>query len=284
VVIFAPVDVVTSSAGTSATVRELRFASTGTDAIQTITVGGVTAAVVSGTSTVTGLSIPVSSTGTDVPVTVKFSGFQNSTNGGSLQASVSSVTVSLSYVEATAGTGSVITNGTVVASNAMTLVASKPTVTGPATSGGALIPGTVKLGEFTIAADANGKIGVATTSIVISTSTPGTLNVTSVKLSDDGGATALTNSNTVTSVVAGTAITIGFTTPYEISAGTSKTFSVYGTVSGSSWGSSGNTSITTQLDPTLSAFKWTDAVASTTAILTGSGIQNFGVGSYTLKN
>jgi hypothetical protein len=124
----------TSSAGTSATVRELRFASTGTDAIQTITVGGVTAAVVSGTSTVTGLSIPVSSTGTDVPVTVKFSGFQNSTNGGSLQASVSSVTVSLSYVEATAGTGSVITNGTVVASNAMTLVASKPTVTGPTTS------------------------------------------------------------------------------------------------------------------------------------------------------
>jgi len=274
----------TASAGTSAVVRELRFSTSGTDAIQTITVGGVTAPVVSGTSTVTGLNISVSSTGTDVPVTVKYSGFQNSTTGGSLQASIASTAVTLTYVEATAGTGSVITNGVPVASNAMTLVASKPTVTGPSSAGGSLIPGTVKLGEFTVAADANGKIGVATASIVIATSTPGVLTVSSVKLSEDGGATAMTNSNTVSAVTSGTAFTIGFSTPYEISAGSSKTFSIYGTVAGSSWGSSGNTSVTTQLDPTLSAFKWTDAVASTTAILTGTGIQNFGVGSYTLKN
>jgi hypothetical protein len=167
----------------------------------------------------------------------------------------------------------------------MSLVASKPTVTGPATvPTSTLVPGTMKIGEFMVTADTNGKISVATTSLVISTSTAGTLTVSNVKLSDDNGATAIANSNTVSTVSSGVAFTIGFTTPYEIAAGTSKTFSVYGTVAGSSWGSSGNTSLSTALDSTLANFKWIDSVASTTAILTGAGIQNFGVGSYTLKN
>ncbi len=276
----------TASAGTVATVRELRFQTTGTDAIESITVGGVTAPVISGgTTTVSGLNIAISSTGTTVPVTVKFSGFQNSTTGGSLQASIASVYVTLGHIEATSGSGSVITNTTPVNSSTMSLVASKPTVTGPSVATGpTLTTGTVKIGEFTVAADANGKIALATTSIVISTSTAGTLTVSNVKLSDDNGATAMTYSNTVSSIVSGTAFTIGFTTPYEIAAGQSKTFSIYGTVAGSSWGSSGNTSLSTALDGTIANFKWIDAVASSTAILTGTGIQNFGVGSYTLRN
>jgi hypothetical protein len=167
----------------------------------------------------------------------------------------------------------------------MKLVASKPTVTGPASATGpTLTTGTVKIGEFTVAADANGKIAVATTSLVISTSTAGTLTVSNVKLSDDNGATAMTYSNTVSAITSGTAFDIGFTTPYEIAAGQSKTFSIYGTVAGSSWGSSGNTSLSTALDSTIANFKWHDAVASSTAVLTGTGIQNFGVGSYTLRN
>jgi hypothetical protein len=276
----------TAAAGTVATVKELRFSTVGTDAIESITVGGVTAPVISGgTTTVSGLNIAISSTGTPVPVVVKFSGFQNSTNNGSLQASVSPVSITLGYIEANSGSGSVITNTNSVASNNMSLVASKPTVTGPATvPTSTLVPGTMKIGEFMVTADTNGKISVATTSLVISTSTAGTLTVSNVKLSDDNGATAIANSNTVSTVSSGVAFTIGFTTPYEIAAGTSKTFSVYGTVAGSSWGSSGNTSLSTALDSTLANFKWIDSVASTTAILTGAGIQNFGVGSYTLKN
>ncbi len=276
----------TAVSGTVATVRELRFQTTGTDAIESITVGGVTAPVIGGgTTTVSGLSIAISSTGTTVPVTVKFSGFQNSTTGGSLQASIASVYVTLGHIEATSGSGSVITETTPQNSNAMKLVASKPTVTGPSTANGpTLTSGTVKIGEFTIAADANGKISVATTSIVISTSTAGTLSVANVKLSDDNGATAMTYSNTVATINSGTAFDIGFTTPYEIAAGQPKTFSIYGTVSGSSWGASGNTSLSTSLDSTLANFKWHYAVASSTAVLTGSGIQNFGVGSYTLRN
>ena len=276
----------TAVAGTVANVRELRFQTTGTDAIESITVGGVTAPVISGgTTTVSGLNIAISSTGTTVPVTVKFSGFQNSTTGGSLQASIASVYVTLGHIEATSGSGSVITNTTPINSSTMKLVASKPTVTGPASANGpTLTTGTVKIGEFTVAADANGKIAVATTSIVISTSTAGTLTVSNVKLSDDNGATAMTYSNTVSAITSGTAFTIGFTTPYEIAAGQSKTFSIYGTVAGSSWGSSGNTSLSTALDGTIANFQWIDAVASSTAVLTGTGIQNFGVGSYTLRN
>ena len=276
----------TAVAGTVANVRELRFQTTGADAIESITVGGVTAPVISGgTTTVSGLNIAISSTGTTVPVTVKFSGFQNSTTGGSLQASIASVYVTLGHIEATSGSGSVITNTTPINSSTMKLVASKPTVTGPASANGpTLTTGTVKIGEFTVAADANGKIAVATTSIVISTSTAGTLTVSNVKLSDDNGATAMTYSNTVSAITSGTAFTIGFTTPYEIAAGQSKTFSIYGTVAGSSWGSSGNTSLSTALDGTIANFQWIDAVASSTAVLTGTGIQNFGVGSYTLRN
>jgi hypothetical protein len=276
----------TAVAGTVANVRELRFTTTGTDAIESITVGGVTAPVISGgTTTVSGLNIAISSTGTTVPVTVKFSGFQNSTTGGSLQASVASVAVSLGHIEATSGSGSVITETTPISSNSMTLVASKPTVTGPSTANGpTLTAGTVKIGEFTIAADANGKIAVATTSVVVSTSTAGTLTVSNVKLSEDNGSTAMTNSNTVAAINSGVAFDLGFTTPYEIAAGQSKTFSIYGTVAGGSWGSSGNTSLSTALSGTLANFKWIDAVASSTAVLTGTGIQNFGVGSYTLRN
>lgn len=265
-----------------ATVKKLAFSVTGTDSISQITINGIATAVVSGNATTTGLSIPVTTTGTDVPVTVSYSGFKNSTSGGSLTASISPVTLTLTYVEAQSGSGSVITNTGTAASNNMSLVASKPTITGNNYSG-TLSAGTQKIGEFTIAADANGSISVATTSLIISTSTGGTLNVTNVKVSDDNGATAIANSNTVSSPVSGTAFDIGFTTPYQISAGQSKTFQVWATIAGS-FGAVGTTQLSTQLNPTLSAFKWIDVVSSTTQIMTGTGIQNFPVTSYTLKN
>lgn len=273
----------TSAANTFATVDELDFTTAGTDGIAEITVAGVTKSpTLGGTTTFTGLSIAnVSNQGVDVPVTVKFSRFSGA--GGSLTAGTTT-SITLTRVKGMSG-NTVTTVLPSVSSNNMTLVASKPTVTGPASATGpTLTAGTIKIGEFTVAADSNGKIAVATTSIIISTSTAGTLTVSNVKLSDDGGSSALPYSNTVSAVSSGVAFTIGFTTPYEIAAGNSKTFSIYGTVAGSAWGSSGNTSLSTALDGTLSNFKWIDMVASTTNVLTGSGILNFGVGSYTLRN
>ena len=275
----------TAVAGTTAYVRELRFSTSGTDAAQTISVAGsLPAPVVSGTTTVTGLNILIGSTGTDVPVIVKYSQFQNNAKGepGSLQAGVVSTTT-LSYVEATSGSGSVITNGTLVAANPMTLVASKPTVT--VSSGGtdALNIGALsKIGEFTVTADANGKIALASTSISIST--VGINNpelATSTLLLKDGNTTVPNVSLVINaSPTASTTPVFTFTTPYEIAAGTSKTFSIYGTINGSA-----ATSIVPRSNVSLTSgatFKWNDVIGGNTTY-TGALIYNFPSNSYTTK-
>ena len=278
----------TAAAGTSANVNELRFTTMGTDAITSITVGGVTKNVTGSgagaTTTVSGLNINVPFTGVDVPVTVKFSQFLDagtpaSTSG--LTSGIASVKITLGHIQGTSGTGAAITSVATVDSNTMKLYASKPTVSGPSTASGSLTTGIQKIGEFTIGADVNGKIALATTSVKISTSTTGTMTVSNVMLSDDGGATAITNSNTQAVAVSGTAFDLGFTTAYEISAGASKTFSIYANVTGAY--SASNTSIATQLNSTLASTTWNDVVSGSTG-LTAAGIQNFGVSAYTLKN
>ncbi len=272
----------TAVSGTSANVRELRFTISGSDAVTSLTVGGVTSPVVNGTSTVTGLNIAVSSTGTDVPVTLKYSGFQNSTTGGSLQAGLVSTTT-LTYVEATAGSGSVITSTSTVASNPMTLVASKPTVSVSAGGTDSLNIGALsKIGEFTVTADANGKIAMASTSITISTVgvTLPELATSSLVLKDGG--TTITGVSLVanTGSTASTTPVFTFTTPYEIAAGTSKTFSVYGTINGAAAASivpRSNVSLTSG-----ATFKWVDVIGGGTTY-TGANIYNFPTNSYTTK-
>jgi hypothetical protein len=266
----------TGAAGTQATVRELRFTTNGTDAIESITVGGVTAPVISGgTTTVSGLNIVVSYTGTDVPVTVKYSGFQNSTTGGSLQASISGVTVSLGHIEATSGSGSVITNTTVVASNAMTLVASKPVVTvGTGNTDTLTLGSENKIGEFTVSADANGKIAIGTTSLSVSAVGVTGVEFTSPRIADGNttiSGSTVTGSSTMVAV---------FSPVYEISAGQSKTFSVYAVVSGTL-----QASITPYVTSRLTSgatFAWNDVIGGNTA-QTGATIYNFPTSSFTTK-
>lgn len=277
----------TAAAGTSATVRELRFTTTGTDAIESITVGGVTSPVIgsgaAATTTVSGLNILIGSTGTEVPVTVKFSGFQNTTTGGSLTTSVSPVSITLGYVEATSGSGSVITSVAGVSSNNMSLVASKPTVTVSTGGTDSLSLGALsKIGEFTVSADANGKIAVASTSISIST--VGITNpelATSTLVLKDGGVN-VSNVSLVTNAgaTASTTPVFTFTTPYEIGAGQSKTFSIYGTISGTAQSGivpRANTSLTSG-----ATFKWVDVIGGGTT-QTGAAIYNFPTNSYTTK-
>lgn len=265
----------TASAGTFANVRELRFSTTGTDAIESITVGGVTAPVVSGTSTVTGLNISIGSTGTDVPVTVKYSGFQNTTSGGALQTSVASTSVTLSYIEATSGSGTVITNGTLVASNTHSLVASKPTITMNAGNTDTLVLGAEnKVAEFTVTADANGKISLATTSIDLSSVGITGVQFSSLRVADGNttiSSTAVTGSSTAV---------INFNTAYEISAGQSKTFSLYGVVAGTA-----QASITPYVTAKLTSgatFFWKDVIGGNTT-QQGALIYGFPTNSFTTK-
>ena len=270
----------TALAGTVATVRELRFTTVGTDAIESITVGGVTSSVISGgTTTVSGLNLAISSTGTDVPVTVKYSGFQNSTTGGNLQASVASTSVTLGYVEGTSGSGSVITNMTPATSNTMTLVASKPTVTVSSTMGGTLILGAEnKVGEFTVSADANGKVSVVSSTVNLSviglsgSATFGAFRIADGNTTISGGTATVSASSSAAATVS-----IAFAPNYEISAGQSKTFSLYGTISGAP-----AASITPYVASTQSAsgFQWKDVIGGNTQFA-GTSIINFPTNSYT---
>ena len=266
----------TAAAGTSATVRELRFSTVGTDAIESITVGGVTSPVISGgTTTVSGLNLSVSYTGTDVPVTVKFSGFQNSTTGGNLQASVATTTVTLGYIEATSGSGSVVTNTTPVTSSEMTLVASKPTVSVSSTQGGTLILGAEnKVGEFTVTADANGKISVASVLVNLSA-----INVTGGDFYGyriaDGNTTI--SSGSVADTSSSTA-TVSFSPSYEISAGQSKVFSLFATVSGSVAAAGVTPYVASSLNS--AGFSWQDVIGGNTSFV-GTKILNFPTNSYT---
>lgn len=267
----------TSGAGTVANVRELRFnvSTGGNDAIESVTVGGVTAPVVNGTSTVTGLNISVSSTGTDVPVTVKFAGYQNTTSGGSKTTTVGNVALTLSYVEATSGSGTVITNGTLVASRTMIDVASKPTVTMGAGNVDTLVLGAEnKVAEFTVTADANGKIAVATTSIDLSAVGVTGVQFSSPRIAD--GNTTITGGT----VTGSSTMVITFTPAYEIAAGQSKTFSVYAVVAGTA--QSGITPYVASRLTSGATFQWLDVIGGGT-VETGAAVYNFPTSSFTTK-
>ncbi len=263
----------TASSGTFATVRELRFSQTGSNAIESVTVGGVTAPFVSGTSTVTGLNIVIGSTGTDVPVTVKYAGYQNTTSGGSLATTVGSSKVTLTYVEATSGTGSVITEGTLVDSNTMIHVASKPVVTVSTGNTNQLVLGAEnKIGEFTVTADANGKVAISMASTSVSAVGVTAVEFTSPRLAD-GNTTISTATVTGSSTMA-----ILFSTPYEIGAGQSKTFSLYATVAGTA--QTGITPYVTSKLTSGATFIWKDVIGGNTTE-TGTAIYNFPTNSYT---
>jgi hypothetical protein len=267
----------TGTSGTVATVRELRFTSSATTAIESITVGGVTAPVVSGTSTVTGLNIAIGSTGTNVPVTVKYSGYQNTTSGGSLATTVGNSYITLSYVEATSGSGTVITEGTLVDSNTMIHVASKPIVTVPTGAATFSLNATSKIGEFKVTADANGKISVASTSLSISTVgiTAPELATSTLSVKVDGVAVSGANYDTYFS---STTPVVSFTTPYEVEAGQTKTFEVYGRINGTAQ-SGIAPSVKTSLTSAAS-FIWLDVLGGDTRE-TGAAIPSFPSNAYT---
>ena len=277
----------TAVAGTQATITEMDFATTGTDAIESITVGGVTKAVAgsgdTATTTITGLNIVAGATGVDVPVTVKFSGFQPASTNGLLN-SVGTVKVTLSRVQATSGNGSPIYSYSQVASNAMNLVSSKPTVTVASGAGSSqiILGSENKIGEFTVTADAAGKIGVASTSLTLATQGITNPEFTAFRVAD--GNTNITGA-LYTGTSSGTTMGISFDTAtspssYEISAGQSKTFSVYANVAGAQTSSTLVPYVTSRLSSDTALFKWVDVIGGNTAEDAAS-IYNFPTNSFT---
>jgi hypothetical protein len=176
----------------------------------------------------------------------------NSTGGCS---GVSSSTVNLALSSFTYHDGETTQASTNTAASVITpnhvLVASKPTITMAQTSTTGFGNGTVKIGEFTIAADAAGDIAVKAIPITVSVAGAGTTTAGSIELRDKDGNAVIAGSNALNG-----SGTFTLSTARPISKGTSETYSVYGTFSGVS-GNSGTQSVTFGLG-TKNSFQWND--------------------------
>jgi len=313
------------STGGASTVSELKFTVTGTTSSSdmSVKVGNVSAPVVcSGVSCVAwlqGLSLMVPNGGSGLQVDAFVTYAPVGTNG---TAPNTADTVTLTYVKySSGGTTTVLTPS--VAAPTMTLVGSKPTVTvNTTTASGLNLAAENKIGEVTVSADAKGNIKLNDLQFAVS-STGFTTNPTFTNARIADGTTTIAGTGCGQGVAAaasqiifcefGTASNTFTTTTgtadvesnvdfdgYTISAGTSKTFSLYATVSAANTGTN-SASISTSLN--AAGFNWDDAsyatfIADGSATtgsnatvnlgtngtnLNGASIYNFPTGSYTIK-
>jgi hypothetical protein len=269
------------------TITELGFGIGGSNAatetpITSVTVGGITTPVVTTSgvngATTTGLNIVVPSgyAGVDVPVTVNYAsvGLNGITSN-------KTATTTLTYVKYTSGGQTYTLTGLTAASNTMTVVGSKPTVSLAAPSG-SLTTGTVPIASVTVTADAAGSIRL--NNLPISVATSGTVSIaggSSVLVYINGTQYTSVSGNTFTGSGNTVTSTITFTNGYTIPAGQSVTFTLYATIGGS-LGSAGTSAVSVQITPQAS-FTWTD-INGNVASITGTSIANFPTTTVSLHN
>ena len=258
----------------SATISELKFAETGGHgAVTSVSVGSVSAPMVSGVAYLTGLNIPVPQGGTGVTVDAKMSYAPVGATGVATTATgdIDSL-MGMSYVKYSMGgttstlcdTGcTVSTSMPVDSAQTMHLVGSKPVVTVAKPSGVVLVTGSVEAIDVTIAADTAGPISI--TSFPISTSlsvgsgatltvSTGTGHPFTVKDASNNTVNVANTSNFA--LTTGGAATVTFSSAYTLNAGQSQTFKVFVPVSAFSAGT-GTSSMNTNL-ATGSGFAWID--------------------------
>lgn len=296
----------------SSTISELTFTVSGATTATSLKIGTATASVISGTAYFTGLSIPVSTGGSGTNVDVYVSYPEVGSNG---QTSGTTSAITLTTVKYSSGNSTATLSSLTVAAPTMTLVGSKPTVAvSTANVTGLNMGGENKIGEVTVTADAKGSIKI--NDIKLNVSNVGfTTNPTFTLARIADGTTTITGSSCGQGVAAAATQTIfcefgttgnTFTTTtgvanveanddfdgYTIAAGTSKTFSVYATVSAANTGTnlaSINTSLVAagfNWDDTASAIFVADGTTASPASgtnLTGSSIYNFPTGSYKIS-
>ncbi len=271
----------TSGAGANiagATVNDIHF-TVPANTIGTVTVNGKTGSIVSGGATVQGvnISVPSDNGGVNVPVSVSLVcvGAANSCAG----VSNSSVTLALDALTYNNGTASTTVPSITATTPAHKLVASKPVITFAQTSTSGLTNGNVKLGEVTIAADADGDVEVGQLPISITGAGATAPEFQNVMVKDSSGSVVIvgtlgTNGTTVLNTTAATSVAgnFVFSTPRKIAKGTSETYTIYGTVSQVT-GAANTVSVTSALGA-AGSFLWNDVVGG------GSNIQGTAIYSY----
>ncbi|MDB4939613.1 MAG: baaA1 [Candidatus Doudnabacteria bacterium] len=262
----------------TANINELRFTVTGSG-VTNVKVGGVTAPVVGGVATITGLNIavPNGSGGVNVPVTVSYSPV-----GVTGVASATTNSVALTYVKYVAGgTTTVITPN--VAAPTQTLVGSKPTLSvDTAQKSGLILGAENKIGEVTVTADAAGNISVGTIRFNVGGSGVSVgPAVTSARIAS--GTTTISGTTCTATTASGvtTRVDCVFSPEFLITASTSQVFSLYGVVNATVVAGA-TVSVSTSVDQTN--FLWTDvAGGGTLSARSGALVYNFPTGSFSIK-
>ena len=259
----------TSVAG--AVIKDVTF-TVPANTISSVTMNDKTASVVGTSATIynVGAVVPADNSGINLPVTVALV-CAGTANGCPANSPVTTniQIPTITYFDG-ATTQTVTGIGTATSSN-FYIVASKPTLAVDTVQKTGLVLGAEnKIGEVTISANAAGKITLTT--LTFSTSTSGITSpvFSGVRIADGNTTIAGTSCNN------GGVCTMG---GYEISAGTSKTLSLYATVSGTPVAS---TVVSVSASVSASGFVWNDVVGGGSGI-TGANIYNFPTGSYSVR-
>ncbi len=251
------------------------------DTVGSVTMNGVTGQVVSGSATLynVGITVPADAAGINVPMTVSLV-CVGASNGC---AGVSNSTVTATVTTITYNDGAAIQTvssiGAVTATSK--LVASKPTVAMTTTSGSGLANGNIKIGEFTVSADAAGDIKLQNIPITISSSTG--VTVSAVQLRDSTGNTVIVGTGGVngSADLTGSGTFAFNTSARTIAKGTTETFTVYATVAGVA-GAANTANLTFGLGAKAS-FTWTDVIGAVAGI-DGSLLNTYPSGTQTKNN
>jgi len=211
-----------------------------------------------------GLAVPADASGVNVPVTVSLVGVGTGYAGAS-NSSVTAKITTLTYNDGTT-VQSISPTAITVTHN---LVASKPTMTMTASNGSGLVNGNIKVGEFTVAADAAGDIKLEAIPVTIDISGAAAITASTVQLRDASGNTQITGTNSLSA-----SGTFTFSTPRTITKGTSETFTVWATFNSVS-GAANTMSETFSLDSANKAnFLWTDVIGNQASI-TGAQMNTY---------
>lgn len=227
--------------------------------ISSIVVNGKSASVVGTTATIfdAGITVPSDASGVDVPVSVTLV----CVNASAGCAGVSASSVSLTLASLTYNDGEVVSGSIVSGSSTPThgLVASRPTLTMTQSAATGFGNGIVKIGEFTVSADAAGDVSVKQIPVTVSVAGSGVIASSSIELRDASGSTIITGSNALSA--SGNFV---LSTSRKISKGSSETYTVYATFTGVS-GAAGTQSVTFGLGAKAS-FLWDDVVGGVNGI------------------
>lgn len=275
------------ASGSPVVVDELAFSFGGTsvvagdEPVTSVTINNMTFPVINHSVTTTNLNltVPSSYAGLDLPVAVHFANVgQNAAEGGK------TATMTLKYVKSHVGNTFTTTNTLSVSSNAVTLVASKPSVSVVA-SASKLSTGLVKVGGFTVTADAKGDISLSTTTLRLGTTGNTTVSSTAAKITEGNNTTAISGATvSLSDIAAGStgSMTVAWG-DYKIAAGTSKTFWVWVTAKNVS-GDAGSQGINMQLvNDSANDFVWNDVEGDATG-LTGTLLYSFPSESVSIYN